>query len=41
MVNKKVNLTSHTKIIESAALGSVTLNREPQDMITPVLNLDS
>ena len=40
MVNKNGHLTSHTKITESA-LGSVTLNREPQDMITPVLNLDT
>ena len=40
MVNKKGELTSHTKIIESS-LGSRTLSREPQDMITPVLNLDT
>ena len=40
MVNKKGELTSHTKIIEST-LGSMTLSREPQDMITPVLNLDT
>ena len=40
MINRKDNLTSHTKIRESA-LGSVTLSRKPQDMITPVLNLDT
>ena len=40
MVNKKGELTSHTKIIEST-LGSMKLSREPQDMIAPVLNLDT
>ena len=40
MVNNKGNLTSHTKITESA-LGLMALRREPQDMITLVLNLDT
>lgn len=39
MVNKKGNLTTHTKLIDTK-LNEIQLSNEEQDMITPVLNLD-
>ena len=39
MVNKKGNLTSHTKVIDTK-LNEIQLNSVEQDMNTPILNLD-
>ena len=40
MVNKKGNLTSQTKIIDTK-LNDINLSKDQQNMITPSLNLDT